>query len=237
MNNVYIGTVVDVNDPLKIGRVKISILGKYDELDVSVIPWAFPFNHLNSGFLTIPSLGEFVNCFFENDDEQIPFYISNIIINDNLKEKVSADYPKVWSLVNNDKLGVNTDGQEDNKRVLEIYYTESQGLIIQKNDTIINLRNTDESIYIKNGKTGKVVHLSEEGISLGTEGKSKEMAVLGDTLEKLLNEFITELGKIGSIATPMGPTGTLNTSPQWTLLVNKFKNDWVGFKSKVVTLD
>ena len=237
MNNIYIGKVVDINDPLKIGRVKLSIFGKYDELDIVSIPWAFPVNHLNSGFLNIPTLGELVNCFFENDDELIPFYSSNIIINDNIKEKVSTDYPKVWSLVNNDKLGVNADGGEDTKRVLEIYYTETQGLIIQKNDTIVNLRNSDESIFIKNGKTGKVVHLSENGISLGTEEKSKEMAVLGDTLENLLNDFINELGKIGSIATPMGPTGTLNTSPQWTLLVNKFKSDWVSFKSKVVTLD
>lgn len=237
MNNIYIGKVLRTDDPLKIGRLKISIFGKYDELDEEFIPWAFPLNNLNAGFVNIPKVGEFLNCYFENNDENVPFYTTNINLNELTKNTISSDYPKVWSLISDNRLGDNGNGEEETKRTLQIYYTETQGFIINKNETIINIKNSDESVVIKNGKTGKVVHLSENGISLGTEEKSKESAVLGETLENLLNSFISELGKISGIATPTGPSGPLSSSPQWTLLVNKFKSDWVDFKSTIVSLD
>lgn len=229
IGTIWMGEVIDNEDPLKLGRVKISIFGKYDELDIEVIPWAIPYNQLSSGMVLIPKIGENCNVFFENGDENIPFYMGIAKTNDDLISEYGDDYPKVWSIVYDKTIG--------EEKTLEIFYTDTQGLIIRKSDSYIQIKNEDESILISNGSTGKVVHISDDGISLGTEKVSKEPAVLGDTLEKLLNSFITELGKVGAIPTPSGPSSTINSSAQWAPLVAKFKKDWKEFKSKLVSLD
>ena len=229
VGTIWIGEVIDTNDNLKLGRVKIRIFGKYDNLDESVIPWSIPYNQLASGNVNIPKIGELCNVFFENGDENIPFYKGVVKTNDDLISEYANDYPKIWSLVYDKTIG-------DNK-TLEIFYTDTQGLIIRKNESFIQIKNSDDSILIKNGKDKKVIHLLKDSISLGSENKSLESAVLGDTLEKLLNSFITELGKISGITTPSGISGPISSSPQWVGLVTKFKKDWVDFKSKIVTLD
>ena len=229
LGTIWVGEVINISDPLKLGRVKLKIYGKYDNLDEQVIPWSIPYNQLSSGTTIIPKVGEIWNVFFENGDENIPFYVSSAKTNNDLLGEINSDYPKVWSIVYDKTIGEN--------KTLEIFYTETQGLVIRKSSTFIQIKNEDDSILLSNGKTNKVIHISNDGISLGKIGSSDEPTVLGDTLEKLLNSFIEELGKIQAITTPSGPSGPINSSPQWSLLVEKFKTDWITFKSKLVTID
>ena len=237
VGTIWIGEVLRTDDPLQLGRVKIKVFSKYDELDEEVIPWAIPYNQLSTGTSIIPKVGDIINVFFENGDDYVPFYFTTIKNSDDLLGEYGDDYPKVWSLVYDKRMGEDGEGTEGEERTLEIFYTETQGLIIRKNLTFIQFKNEDESILLKNGSTEKVINISDDGISLGTEGTSAEPAVLGDTLEELLNSFITELGKISAITTPAGPSGPISGSPQWATLVQKFKTDWATFKSKLVTLD
>ena len=237
VGTIWIGEVLRTDDPLQLGRVKINVFSKYDELDEEVIPWAIPYNQLSTGTSIIPKVGDIINVFFENGDDYVPFYFTTIKNSDDLLAEYGEDYPKVWSLVYDKRMGEDGEGAAGEERTLEIFYTETQGLIIRKNLTFIQFKNEDESILLKNGKTEKVINISDGGISLGTEGTSAEPAVLGDTLEELLNSFITELGKISAIATPAGPSGPISGSPQWSPLVQKFKTDWATFKSKLVSLD
>jgi len=229
LGTIWVGEVIDVEDPLKLGRVKIRIFGKFDELDEEVIPWSIPYNQLSSGTIMIPKIGEICNVFFENGDENIPFYMGIAKINDDLLDEISDDYPLVWSIAYDKTIG--------EEKTLEIFYTDTQGLMIRKSNSFVQIKNEDESIIISNGSTEKVIHISEDGISLGSEGTSAEPAVLGDTLEELLNSFITELGKISAIATPAGPSGPISGSPTWAGLVQKFQSEWAQFKSTLVTLD
>tara|TARA_R110000737_G_scaffold331169_2_gene347278 strand:+ start:687 stop:1403 length:717 start_codon:yes stop_codon:yes gene_type:complete len=229
LGTIWVGEVINTSDPLQLGRVKVRVFGKYDNLDEEVIPWAIPYNQLASGVVIIPKIGEFSNVFFENGDENIPFYTGIAKTNNDLLGEFGDDYPNVWSIVYDKTLGQD--------RTLEIFYTETQGLIIRKNNSFIQIKNEDDSILLTNGKTNKSIHISEDGISLGSEGTSAEPAVLGDTLETLLNDFITELGKIGAIPTPAGPSGTLSSSPLWAPLVAKFKKDWETMKSELISLD
>tara|TARA_R110000796_G_scaffold192641_6_gene309331 strand:+ start:6718 stop:7428 length:711 start_codon:yes stop_codon:yes gene_type:complete len=229
LGTIWIGEVLNSEDPLSLGRVKIAVFGKFDELSEDVIPWAIPYNQLASGTVIIPKKGEVCNVFFENGDENVPFYTGIAKTNDDLLSEFGEDYPSVWSIVYDKTIG--------EEKSLEIFYTDTQGLMIRKSNSLINIKNEDESVIITNGKTKKSIHISDDGISLGTEGKSAESAVLGDTLETLLNDFITELGKIGAIPTPAGPSGTLSSSPLWTPLVAKFKTDWETMKSQLVSLD
>ena len=237
LGTIWIGQVIRTDDPLQLGRIKVKVFSKYDELNETVIPWAIPYNQLSTGTIIIHKVNDIVNIFFENGDENVPFYFTAAKASDQLLSEFGNDYPKVWSIVYDKKLGEDGTGNLSKDRTLEIFYTDTQGLIIRKNDSFIQIKNEDESILIKNGDTSKVIHINKDGISLGTENGSKEPGVLGDTLEKLLNSFIEELGKISSITTPSGPSGPISGSPQWQPLVLKFKQDWKKFKSKLITLD
>ena len=234
LGTIWVGEVINTGDPLQLGRVKVKIFGKYDELDEEVIPWAIPYNQLSSGTVYIPKVGEICNVFFENGDENIPFFMGISKTNDDLLGEYAEDYPKVWSIVYDKRAGEDATGEVSDERTLEIFYTETQGLIIRKNDSFIQFKNEDESILLTNGSTGKVVHISDDGISLGTEGTSLEPAVLGDTLEKLLTELINEIGLL-VIPTPAGPA-PVSSAPNWSK-IQGLNQKWVDFKSLLVTLD
>lgn len=45
----WLGEVVDVDDPLKIGRAKVRVYGKFDSLEVADIPWCSPANSWSGG--------------------------------------------------------------------------------------------------------------------------------------------------------------------------------------------
>ena len=234
LGTIWVGEVTNTGDPLQLGRVKIKVFGKYDELEEEVIPWAIPYNQLSSGTVYIPKIGEICNVFFENGDENIPFFMGISKTNDDLLGEYAEDYPKVWSIVYDKRAGEDALGEVSDERTLEIFYTETQGLIIRKNQSFIQFKNEDESILLTNGSTGKVVHISNDGISLGTIGISLEPAVLGTTLETLLTELITEIGLL-VIPTPAGPA-PVSSAPTWAN-VEAINQKWVDFKSLLVTLD
>ena len=61
----FLGTVVDVFDPLKLGRVKVKVHGVYDEIKDKDLPWAQPMYPLNnSKSFSAPELGEWIVGFF-----------------------------------------------------------------------------------------------------------------------------------------------------------------------------
>jgi len=96
------------------------------------------------------------------------------------------------------------------------------------------------SIYFSY-KGGKAIEIAGNAIHLGTVGGASQPAVLGNTLEEFLNEFISDLGNISAITvvTPSGPgtTNPITTSPNWAALVAKWNLKWQEIKSGVVNLD
>lgn len=198
LGTIWIGEVIKTDDPLTLGRVKVKIFGKFDELEDEVIPWSIPYNQLSTGTMVIPKVGDIVNVFFENGDENIPFYFSTIKTNDDAIAELEGDYPKVWSIVYDKRMGEDGEGSAGTERTLEIFYTETQGLIVRKNNSIIQIRNEDESIFIQNGKTEKLIHISDSGISLGSEGTSDEPAVLGDKNKAALEALSKQIDTLST---------------------------------------
>ena len=82
----YCGTVVDIEDPLNIGRIKVAVFGFFDELDPLLIPWATPGNGWSAGSVSgagsfsIPKLGTVVDVQFDNGNIYNPVYKYHIII-------------------------------------------------------------------------------------------------------------------------------------------------------------
>jgi len=60
-DTVWIGEVVDIDDPLKDGRVKVKVFGKFDKLENDVIPWARPWNMFTAGSEAVQDFTQYLN--------------------------------------------------------------------------------------------------------------------------------------------------------------------------------
>ena len=109
----WTGKVIDNADPLYMGRVKIRILGYYDEISDNAIPWALPEStYLGStqGTLVIPEINTIVRGYFDKGDDQKPIYTAIAPSIDNYATTQMLDnpdemydYPNVMVLMHTDE--------------------------------------------------------------------------------------------------------------------------------------
>ena len=109
----WTGKVIDNADPLYMGRVKVRILGYYDNISDAAIPWALPEStYLGStkGTLIIPELNTIVRGYFDNGDDQKPIYtaiapnIENYATTQMLEHPDELfEYPNVMVLLHTDE--------------------------------------------------------------------------------------------------------------------------------------
>ena len=68
----FLGVVVDIRDPQKIGRCRIRVFGKFDDIADGDLPWASPNLGLSfgkdggSGHFSTPKVGAIMNVIFNN---------------------------------------------------------------------------------------------------------------------------------------------------------------------------
>jgi hypothetical protein len=74
------GVVVDRDDPLKIGMLKVRVINIHRDIPTEQLPWAWPkfagAGSKNTGFITIPPLGATVWVTFEMGDLDFPVWES-----------------------------------------------------------------------------------------------------------------------------------------------------------------
>ena len=78
-NNRWTGYVIDNMDPLFRGRVKVLIIGKYDDIPEASLPWAIPdISYLGSkaGNFIVPETGTVLRGYFDHGDIQKPIFDS-----------------------------------------------------------------------------------------------------------------------------------------------------------------
>jgi len=81
-NGMYRGKVLDNLDPDELGRLKIQVLGVFDEIESEDIPWAIPAYPIFSGsgdgygYFAIPEIDSFVWVFFEVGNIYQPVYFA-----------------------------------------------------------------------------------------------------------------------------------------------------------------
>ena len=96
----YIGSVVDNNDPKKLGRVKVQI-SVYGDLPIDSLPWASPYlgahgNSVEYGGINIPELGSQVRVTFPSKDLTAPYY-SGAELNESTRTTFfDDDYPNTY---------------------------------------------------------------------------------------------------------------------------------------------
>ena len=75
----WTGKVINNNDPERLGRVQIRVIGYYENLEDKWLPWAVPdisFMGGKCGSQIIPEIGSMVRGYFEKGDVQRPVYDS-----------------------------------------------------------------------------------------------------------------------------------------------------------------
>lgn len=96
-NNYYLGFVEDNVDPMKVGRCKVRIVGLYDSLSKSDLPWIQPMIPLNHDVVYPPKIGTQVICIALDEYNQVMLMIGAIPgIND------ATNAPDTTALARND---------------------------------------------------------------------------------------------------------------------------------------
>jgi len=126
------------------------------------------------------------------------------------------------------KLIVSDAGVDDKEAIIQYEKGVGFSYIDEFENTIII---TEDKTSIFNKAGNKFLELNKDGISLGSEGKSKEAAALADTLAKLLKDILEGLIQ-AKTATAIGSQPLLNVA---TFIQLKKEVDKI--KSKVVNLD
>jgi len=221
----WLGEVVDNTDPKNLGRCRIKVYGKFDNLPDDAIPWATPMNRDLPGAHATPRVGDIVAVRFDNGNIYHPEYWFHINQNKQLKEDIldpSGAAHDVVSLV------------YDAERNVRIYHSPEDGLVITRGsgakerpliqideEGIIKI-STDQKIFLDSGD----IFLSNTGEGGADES---EPAVRGVSLEKWLNKLLDDYNRHFH-PTGVGPTGPpLFPTPY---IVNELKRDHIKYQQK-----
>ena len=218
IGKIFIGEIVDNNDPEQEGRCKIKVFGMFDgEIDPENIPWAQPFNRKmfaggeDGGFadISVPKIGTYVRVQFAEGDLMAPEYTSIQVVNPTVKAEIADSY------LNSHILAYDIDEE------MKIFYTPGKGLnIFHKNSQIII--NPDSSITIEHADTQSIIELVGGNINIVAQERvtvtapnvtidqtetielgagAAEKLVLGDTFLAFFNAH-THIGNMGAPTTP-----------------------------------
>jgi len=155
----FLGVVVNNDDPKKIGRCRIRVFGKFDELDDADLPWANPMRGLSfgqdggSGQFSTPKKDAVVKVKFNNGNIYSPEYYSIQELATDLKNEINGSYQNAHSLI------------YDNDEKLRMYYTQQKGITIFLKDSRINIAN-DNAIVIEHKDTSAIIELRGNNITI-----------------------------------------------------------------------
>ena len=125
--NHYFGTIVDNNDPGKLGRCKVR-LSIFEGLPDSDLPWAVPdqtFVGSPQGNFVVPEVGSLVNIYFRDGDVNFPHYSTKVIDRNNMSTLKDDDYPNTFILYET----ANGDYMKVNKKTNEWVLRSASGTI------------------------------------------------------------------------------------------------------------
>lgn len=177
----WTGKVVNNEDPLKMGRVRVRVFGFYDKVKDVMLPWALPecgYVGASTSNLVVPEVDTNVRGYFENGDPYKPIYTGMITVENPAVAKAEAflgmrsagdtileeatnsqDYPNVMVLMKTD------DGEAVtlNKATGLMKINHRSGLKIQIDP--------NGSIHIEQSMSKKIVNNEPANMDVEIEGK------------------------------------------------------------------
>lgn len=158
-SNIYIGTVVDNNDPDKLGRVKVNIIGKYDGISTTDLPWARPETKSVSGNFMIPNLND--KLLVRVDDIYDPVYVGKYFSESTRSDILDDSYPNT-AVIYEDEQGTSISV---NKKIHSMLITHKSGSSIEfKDNGDIDIRpNKNLNLITDKGSVNLNDNLISEG--------------------------------------------------------------------------
>ena len=138
-HGMYRGGVVDVDDPMRAGRVRVRVFGVFDDFASQTIPWALYADSFmggigGSGGFFIPPVGSHVFVFFEAGDPTQPvFFAGAPAMNDGPPER-SSNYPqnRVYKSPSGHLIEIN-----DGAGIIHIQHNSGTEVTIQADGSVI----------------------------------------------------------------------------------------------------
>lgn len=192
LNKTYIGTIEDINDPLKLGRAKIRIPFLFDSLPVDKLPWAHQKSPLFfgkgglGGSISIPKKGAVVEVEFENGNLYAPIYKFNQILADDVKDQLKVEYDGTHILA------------MDGDSTLKILHTNNTGFTIEYKDSRINIAK-DSTITIEHKDSDSLIELHGgqiRSIANSLINNTAGSQILNQSNEVWEKGIVTKLGTI-----------------------------------------
>ena len=180
--------IVETDDPMKYGRIKVSALGAYNANNSSTaqLPWCYPFTmHGNNTYASYEKGSKvwlFRNTKRQDENWFIPMYEHHAMTQDFIDGLDPKNKPEVISMRNN-------GGSQSS-----ITYDHGGGYNISTGGSgggaSLNV-GTDSSATMSGG--GSAVNTSGSGVTLGSPGEDEHPAVLGDKLSDLIYDILSAL--------------------------------------------
>jgi len=149
INQQWPGVVVNINDPLKIGRIKVNVPRFYGTLDVEDIPWASTTSNSDGRAFSTADVGKIVYVIFPNGDIYHPIWSHAEHCNINLQKKLltlsDEAYQQFQALSFDAKLQIYADAVDEG---LVIDYVKSKIQITPNGDIIVNLRDNASTLHL-----------------------------------------------------------------------------------------
>ena len=97
-SGIFIGTVVDNNDPKKLGRLKINVPTVYGNIKTDDLPWASPsfsYGYHDRGIFFVPEVGALVTVMFLNNSPYTAVWMGAIHREDDniVPQEIKENYP------------------------------------------------------------------------------------------------------------------------------------------------
>lgn len=179
----FLGIVEDPNDPRKEGRARVRVVGLFDDIPVSDLPWAYPkqksafFGKAGlGGSLSVPKKGAVVAVRFDNGNLYSPEYYSLHEIAEDVREELGKNGEYLGSHV------VLFDGDEE----LKIWFTISKGITMQLKNSRVNI-GRDKAITIEHSDSQSIIELRGGNISI--HANSRVEVTSGSEIEAASNDI------------------------------------------------
>lgn len=200
---LYLGQVVDINDPNKSGRARIRVFGLFDGLDHEDIPWAsqisgVSFGRGGAGTISIPKLGAIVVVQFDGQNYyKMNYYGEKDYAQDMLAE-IADSYEGAQVIM------YDTEAEPG---PLTLFYTKKKGAVFSLGDAKIQFDTQDggqlrvviemgqDQIRMENNK----VIINSNNIELGEA--AIEAVIKGNTFQTYFNSH-THIGNLGAPTSP-----------------------------------
>lgn len=218
-SNDFIGVVADINDPKRLGRVRVRVErlhgreGDKSFIPTNLIPWYEPSSRGSSYFS--PAVGSVVYLCFEDDDYYKGSWFAQEHYDINLQKKLESLSDADYQNFSTTNFGANHQYYTDTNDGLMFDYVKSNFNIRPNGDIRLNLKDSDSKMYI------------------GTEDADQQMLLANHWMD-FFDELMDNLGGInggpyiGNMGSPVLP------HPKMLEIYSKYKAFRETFLSKYV---